>query len=349
MLLIDLRTYITCFLVMIGAVIMLFSILKFRKTLSLVKSIQTKGNEYISLFVRIHTVLMIFFLVGYVVVIYAFCRNLHIISESFIGIIFFLGAIFVFLGISIQDTLIARVRKHISTVSQMEKMVALGQLAGGVAHELKNPISVILGFAQSLKKVTVDNSSLKMPIESIEREAERSKELISNLLVFSRKEKIETEEIDLNKTIDDAIVLVQSQTKVSDIKLIKNYGDLPKFTGNKNKILQLIINLCNNAIDAMPRGGELTVSTSLIANNKSPGTTSDKPQAISIQITDTGMGIPEEIKKHIFEPFYTTKEEGKGTGLGLGLCYEIVKKHNGTIEVDSKPGKGTTFIIKFFR
>jgi len=306
--------------------------MKFRKIFAVIDSVPTANRRYISLFLKIHIVLMIFFLIGYFIVAYAFCFHLHIVSEALVGLIFLFGAVFVFLGLYIQEILIDQVKKHISTNSQMEKMVALGQLASGVAHELNNPLTTILGFTQTLKREIKSNNFLEIPIETIEREAKRSIELVHNLLIFSRKEKIETAEIDLNKTIDDATVLIQAQVK--NIKLIKNYGNLPGFKANKNKIQQLIINLCNNAIDAMSNGGELRITTKYADH-------------IEILISDTGSGIPEEVKKHIFEPFYTTKEEGKGTGLGLSLCYEIVKKHNGTIEVDSEVGKGTIFKIKF--
>ncbi len=154
-------------------------------------------------------------------------------------------------------------------------------------------------------------------------------------MTFSRTGKTQFELIDINQTIEETLSLIEGQVKVKNIEIIKAYNKgLPFITANTNQIQQVIVNLCNNAIDAMPDGGKLTIAT------KKAG------EQIEVDIIDTGKGMSEEIKEHIFEPFFTTKEVGRGTGLGLSLCYEIIKKHNGTIEAKSKIDKGTTFIIK---
>ncbi len=256
---------------------------------------------------------------------------------------------------------------------QSDKMAAVGQLAGGVAHEINNPMGVILGFAQSIAKITKEDDPLYKPLKAIEREAIRCKNLVSDLLTFSKTERVHPEITDINKTIDETLSLIEAQAKVKDVKIIKYYGtDLPRVVTNKNQIQQVIINLCNNAIDAMHSGGRITISTDVSAAHK-PATGVEsreqrgsannvvarlprsvneiKDDALSLQyleiiVSDTGQGMTEEVKKHIFEPFFTTKEVGKGTGLGLSLCYETIQKHNGTIEVESEVGKGTTFIIK---
>ncbi|HEX3047710.1 MAG TPA: ATP-binding protein [Bacillota bacterium] len=218
---------------------------------------------------------------------------------------------------------------------QSEKMAAVGQLAGGVAHEINNPIGVILGFAQGIVRRIEDDDPLYLPLKSIEREAIRCKKLAGDLLTFSRSGKTQAEMIDINTTIDETLTLIATRTKVKNIEIIKEYGTAhPHFTANKNQIQQVILNLCNNAIDAMPDGGCLTIRTK---NNE---------KQIEINISDTGPGITDEVKKHIFEPFFTTKEVGKGTGLGLSLCYEIIRKHQGVIEVESETGNGSTFRIK---
>lgn len=238
---------------------------------------------------------------------------------------------------------------------QSEKMASVGQLAGGVAHEINNPMGVILGFAQSIAKRVKEEDPLYMPLKSIEREAIRCKKLVGDLLTFSRTAKTGAEMSDINMTIEGALSLIEAQTKVKNVKISKKYGDaLPQIMLNKNQIQQVIINLCNNAIDVMPDGGKLTITTSIDTGSqmldagKSKDSTSIKDQASSIKITitDTGKGMGEEVKKHLFEPFFTTKEVGKGTGLGLSLCYETIQKHKGTIEVISEVGKGTTFIIR---
>ncbi len=218
---------------------------------------------------------------------------------------------------------------------QSEKMAAVGQLAGGVAHEINNPMGVILGFVQSILKIIKNTDPLYMPLKSIEREAVRCRKIIFDLLTFSRVEKTKSEEIDINQSIDGTLSFIGARGKIKSVDIIKEYQDnLPLITANKNQLQQLIVNLCNNAMDAMPDGGILKLTTRRIKN------------FIELKISDTGIGMSEEIMKHIFEPFFTTKEIGSGTGLGLSLCYEIIKKHNGTIEVESVLNKGSIFTIK---
>ena len=219
-------------------------------------------------------------------------------------------------------------------MSQSEKMAAVGQLAGGVAHEINNPMTVILGYTQIVLKRTKSEDPLSKPLLAIEKEAIRCKKLIDNLLTFSRASKMMKQLTGLNKTIKDAMSLIEVQTKIKNIDIVEEYGEnLPDMMIDVNQIQQIIINLCNNAMDSMPEGGMIKINTSL----------DDK--FIKIIVSDTGIGISEENKKRLFEPFFTTKEVGKGTGLGLSICYEIVKKHNGEISVESEAGKGTIFTI----
>lgn len=250
---------------------------------------------------------------------------------------------------------IEEIEKLHSRVVQSEKMSAVGQLAGGVAHEINNPMSVILGFAQIVVRGLKEDDPLYVPLKSIEKEAIRCKKLVNDLLTFSRTGKTEKEKVDINEIIDQTISLVEARTKISNIKVVREYDTgLPRITVNKNQTQQVIINLCNNAIDAMPEGGKITITTKKAVNGKretEDGKTkqpsADSTEFVEISVIDTGSGMSEEIKKHIFEPFFTTKEIGKGTGLGLSLVYEIIQKHNGTIKVETEIGKGTIFIIKF--
>ncbi len=218
---------------------------------------------------------------------------------------------------------------------QQSKLAAVGQLAGGVAHEINNPIGVILGFAQSLVKRIKDDDPFAMPLKSIEREAARCKRLVGDLLTFSRVGKSQAEGMDVNKAIDETLSLVEAKAKMRSIQLARNYQqDLPPLMANRNQLQQVVMNLCNNALDAMPNGGTLTITTLRSGTH------------FSIQVQDTGDGMTEEVKQRIFEPFFTTKEVGKGTGLGLSLCYEIIQRHNGTIEVESEVSRGTQFTVK---
>ncbi|HEX3046090.1 MAG TPA: ATP-binding protein [Bacillota bacterium] len=218
---------------------------------------------------------------------------------------------------------------------QSEKLAAIGQLAGGVAHEINNPVGVILGFAQGVVKRIKEDDPLYPPLKSIEREAIRCKKLVGDLLTFSRTEKSQAEPFDINQTIEETLSLLEAGTKVKQIELDKEYQpNLPMITANRNQLQQVIFNITSNAVDAMPNGGKIKVITKQTGDQ------------IIISISDTGPGMTEEVKNHLFEPFFTTKDIGKGTGLGLSLSYEIIKKHHGSIEVESEPGQGATFIIK---
>ncbi|HBB68033.1 MAG: hypothetical protein A2X39_06725 [Elusimicrobia bacterium GWC2_56_31] len=225
-----------------------------------------------------------------------------------------------------------------SQLVQSEKMSAVGQLAAGVAHEINNPLGIILGFAQTAVKRLGENDSLALPLKTIEREAVRCKNLVQNLLTFSRTQKNEKQELlDLNSQVESALALVEAQTKTRGVELIREPGaGLPIIKAGKIQIQQIIINLANNAIDAMPKGGKITVRTLL--SDRRPG-------HVEIQVRDTGGGIPKELQKKIFEPFFTTKEVGKGTGLGLSLVYEIARAYGGDIELESEEGKGAAFTV----
>jgi signal transduction histidine kinase len=224
---------------------------------------------------------------------------------------------------------------------QAEKLSAVGQLISGVAHEINNPLGIILGFAQSIKSQMQPTDNAQMGLDFIEKEAVRCKDLVKNLLVFSRSSQSELHErIDLLSTVEEAISLINTQSRVKNIELIKDLKpDLPPVLANKNQIQQIIINLCNNAMDAMSgtRKGALTVRTGTAVINGA--------KSVTIQIADNGSGIPKEIRSKIFEPFFTTKEVGKGTGLGLSLAHEIVQKHQGVIEVESELNKGSVFTV----
>ncbi|MCB4756606.1 MAG: PAS domain S-box protein [Elusimicrobia bacterium] len=230
-------------------------------------------------------------------------------------------------------------KKLEAMLHQSEKLSAVGQLAAGVAHEINNPLGIILGFAQSIKSQASSDPSLSTALEFIEKEALRCKDLVQNLLVFSRSSRQDQqEEVDIKNAVEESLSLILAQSRVKDVELIKDLKeDLPPLVANKNQIQQIIINLCNNAMDAMPEKGTLTVRTDRLQKNGSDW--------IVVEVSDTGAGIPEEIQSRIFEPFFTTKEVGKGTGLGLSLVFEIVQRHKGTIDVKSEVGKGTTFTI----
>jgi PAS domain S-box-containing protein len=225
-----------------------------------------------------------------------------------------------------------------SRMAQSEKLSAIGQLAAGVAHELNNPLGVILGFAQSVSRRIDDGDALALPLRSIAREALRCKELVQNLLTFSRQDRKNLEPLDLTGAVSGALLLVETQARVRGIELRRELaGESLIVSANANQIQQIVINLCTNALDATPQGGSVTVRC--VRRRQDGGSYA------RIEVRDTGSGIPAAIRQKIFDPFFTTKDPGKGTGLGLSLVYELVSHHNGRLDYTSEEGRGTAFFV----
>jgi len=218
---------------------------------------------------------------------------------------------------------------------QSEKLASIGQLAAGVAHELNNPISVMLGFSQAILRKLSEDDQLRKPLATIEREGLRCKGIIQNLLDFARRNKPSLQPIDVNQVLEASCVLIEHQMSLDNVVITKGYApNLPQVLADPNQLQQVFVNIIQNAYQAMPEGGTLRLTTRGLGNE------------VQIIFSDTGVGISPENIKRIFDPFFTTKEVGQGTGLGLSVSYGIVEQHGGTIEVESKVGVGTTFIIK---
>ncbi|HID64440.1 MAG TPA: response regulator [Anaerolineae bacterium] len=218
---------------------------------------------------------------------------------------------------------------------QSEKLASIGQLAAGVAHEINNPMGVILGFAQGILKTLPEDDPLKKPLSTIEKESLRCKRIVQNLLDFARHSEPTPHPTDINELVDVSCELVEHQISLHNVKLVKGYDPaLPPIMADPHQLQQVFINIMLNAYQAMPDGGTLHITTRTVGSE------------LQVIFTDTGTGIPPESVQNIFDPFFTTKEVGEGTGLGLSVSYGIVKAHGGDIEVDSQVGKGTTFIIK---
>jgi two-component system NtrC family sensor kinase len=218
---------------------------------------------------------------------------------------------------------------------QSEKLATIGELAAGVAHEINNPIGVILGFAQVQLKRIDDQDPMFRPLSIIEREGVRCKDIVQDLLDFARQSKPAPRRLNVNGVIEAAAHLMAHQANSDMVTVITSYApDLPDVVADENQLQQVFSNIILNAYQAMPEGGELRI-TSRVQDGE--------VQAI---FSDSGMGIPPENIRHIFDPFFTTKEVGQGTGLGLSVSYGIVKQHSGTIEVQSENGAGATFIVK---
>jgi len=217
---------------------------------------------------------------------------------------------------------------------QSEKLASIGQLAAGVAHEINNPLGVMLGFTQVMLKKLPGKDPFRKPLISIEREGLRCKKIIQGLLDFSRRSTPTLQPLDLNESVEAACKLIEHQITIDNVRLIKGFApNLPGIEGDTNQLQQVFVNLIINAYQAMPQGGDLRITTRTVGN---------QVQAI---FADAGVGIRPEDLKHIFDPFFTTKEVGKGTGLGLSVSYGIIKSHGGGIEVDSQVGVGTRFVV----
>jgi two-component system NtrC family sensor kinase len=234
-----------------------------------------------------------------------------------------------------------RIQAHLI---HMEKMASLGKLSASVAHELNNPLSGILTYAKLLQKKLNSGNLTKERLESIQGdlsivgdETMRCGNIVKNLLLFSKKEIGEFIAVDLHQILDRCTQLVEHHLKLNNVELVKLYQrGKAEVICDKDQIQQCFLAILDNAVEAMPEGGTLTIKTTSNSDQKS----------IKIQIQDTGSGISPADLPHVFEPFYTTKKEGKGVGLGLSVCYGIIERHDGKIDVNSIMGEGSTFTVE---
>jgi two-component system, NtrC family, sensor kinase len=218
---------------------------------------------------------------------------------------------------------------------QSEKLASLGKLAAGVAHEINNPLGGILIYSHLLLEETKKDTLEYENLRKIVKETTRCKDIVKGLLEFARPKEPEMAPTDINDVVDKALFIFERQALFQNIKLNKEYSDLPRIVSDGAQLQQVFTNIIANAAEAMDGNGVLTIKTSLDAKN----------ECLKIEFTDTGHGIREEDKARLFEPFFTTKEVGKGTGLGLAISYGIVQKHQGLIEFKSEVGKGSTFTV----
>ena len=218
---------------------------------------------------------------------------------------------------------------------QAEKMASIGLLASSLAHELDTPLATISGYCELLLEEVHDEKALGK-IKTISGQIAKCQKAIRNLLIFSRKSDSEKKEYHINTLITNILTLVEYRLKIHKINIRRTFDkQLPPLLVEGNQIQQVILNLVNNSVDALPNGGDLFIKTRMNNAEKS----------VEIVFEDNGTGIPEKYHKRIFEPFFTTKEQGKGTGLGLSICKDIISAHNGTIRLYSNPDKGAKFII----
>jgi PAS domain S-box-containing protein len=233
-------------------------------------------------------------------------------------------------------------------IRQSHKMYAVGQLAGGVAHDFNNILSAIYGYSYLILGLAKENEPVKKYVNEILKASARAAELTGTLLTFSKKQAVTLVEIDLRKVLQENEAFLRRLIR-EDIELeILCAEESQSVLADRGQIEQVIMNLVANARDAMPNGGTITIDLAAVIMDRKFIALNEFGTAgpyVRISVSDNGVGIDKDTQRHIFEPFFTTKEQGKGTGLGLSMAYGIVKKHDGFIDVDSVPGTGTTFTI----
>ena len=248
------------------------------------------------------------------------------------------GNIYAVLGISRDVTERKQMEEH---SFYTEKLASMGTLAAGVAHEINNPLGIILGFTELLLEKFPPDSEEYDLLKTVEKQGLNAKRVVENLLNFARHKEHKEEAVDVDRNIEDVLSVMGNTLLLNKVQVVKQLEhDLPRVIADAGELQQVFFNVINNAIYAMSKmgGGTLTVTTASVNDS------------VQIKIRDTGEGIKQEHRKRIFDPLFTTKEVGKGTGLGLSVSYGIITKHNGTITFDTKTKDesvetGTTFVI----
>jgi two-component system NtrC family sensor kinase len=216
-----------------------------------------------------------------------------------------------------------------------DRLATVGQLAAGVAHELNEPLGAVLGFAELVGKSGDLPPQIARDIDKIIKAALHAREIIRKLMIFTRQVPSRRTECDLNQMVQDGLDLLASRCAKEGIVLARDLErGLPRIVGDASQLQQVLVNLVVNAIQAMPGGGTLTVRTR------------SRPGSVSLIVDDTGVGMPPEVQKQLFMPFFTTKDVGQGTGLGLAVVHGIVVAHGGTVLVKSEPGRGASFEVQ---
>lgn len=221
-------------------------------------------------------------------------------------------------------------------LARAEKLAAIGALAAGVAHEINNPTAIIRGNTELILMEIAEESPGREEAEEVMKQTERIGRITQNLLSFARRQAPHLDQVDLNDLVNEILAQLRHQVNLAEVTLKKNYDiDLPLIPGDAGQLRQVFTNILVNAVEAMGEGGILIVATDT------------QQETVSVSITDTGGGIAPEQRENIFNPFYSTKK--RGTGLGLSVSFGIIERHGGVIEVQSQPGRGTTFTVRLPR
>jgi two-component system nitrogen regulation sensor histidine kinase GlnL len=227
---------------------------------------------------------------------------------------------------------------------QADRLAMLGTLAAGLAHEIRNPLGGIKGAAQLLRRAVEGDPSLRAYTEIMIRESDRVNQLIEQLLDLSRPWRLDFAAVNIHQIIEEVLLLERHNAPEKSITVKKRFDpSLPLVQGDRSQLTQVFLNLVKNAYQAMDHGGNLVLTTRLETDFHIRAQGRGRSRFIWVEIADTGIGIKEENLRHIFSPFFTTKNSG--TGLGLATCYRIINEHGGMIRVESTEGQGTTFKV----
>jgi signal transduction histidine kinase len=220
---------------------------------------------------------------------------------------------------------------------QAAKLATMGELAASIAHELNNPLATVSLRVELLLGGTASDAPQRRALEVVEQEVERMGQLVANLLQFTRRGQQQVSTMDLREEIERTLELIHYHLRNRQITVVRQFApDVPLVQADRQQLRQLFLNLFTNASDAMPQGGTLTLQV----KTEPPG------QRIEIAISDTGTGIATEDLARVMEPFFTTKPEGRGTGLGLPICRRILQEHQGDLSIVSTVHQGTTVFIR---
>lgn len=232
---------------------------------------------------------------------------------------------------------------------QAQKMESLGALAGGIAHDFNNILGIMLGHLSLLEMYREAKDKTSESIEILKKTVHRGTMLVRQLLTFARKSEVSYRGISVNLIIQELMKILQATFPKTIAFTVELDDNMPLILGDSNQLYQALLNIAVNARDAMPQGGTLTVSAKAMSRDEVQAHHLDaqSEKYVSVSLRDSGTGMNEATKRRIFEPFFTTKEIGKGTGLGLAVVYGVVRSHNGHVEVESAPGKGSAFTLYF--
>ena len=243
------------------------------------------------------------------------------------------------------DKRVKELKSDLQKLVQEDRMISLGKLAASCSHEINNPIQGLLTFSYLMQEILAegkpsskDLEQFKKHLSFMSRELERCGNIISGLLSFARETPKEFKEIDLNDVLNSVITLTRHKMELRNVDMTTRlYPGLLMIKGDDRELQQCFLNLIFNSIEAMPNGGQLRIISDLKQDKKN----------VRVEVQDTGYGISKENLEHIFDPFFTTKGEGEGTGLGLSIVYGVTKNHKGKINVNSKVGQGSSFVLEF--